>query len=287
MIVAVAGLLVTLAALLDGGRGGTPELPPVRVTLTVPEGLLFASGVIFAVAWLLIMVAARARRKPDDDPESRASSWRQAIAPVIALMPVIAAVVILWLDGGRIAGALLAIGQGWFGGGATSPAEAERVELALPWLGWSVGLLSLAIALVMLAIAVLLLFGDRIIAWWMDRRARTERAEIVAVVDESLDDLVDGPDPRVAIINCYRRFEHATARAQVRRAPWQTVDEFMREALVRLALPAPAVERLTRLFEVARFSRRPIGDAERDSARACLEEIRHSLEPAGDAVGVA
>ena len=287
VIVAVAGLLVALAALLDP-RGSGFTLPQVRVTFTVPEFLLILTGAVFVAAWVLIMVAARARRKPESDPDSSVrTSWRQAIAPVIAMLPLIGTVVILWLDGGRLAGALLALGQGWFGAPNAPDGAAEPIVLSLPWLGWGVGLLGLAVALVTLAVAVLLLFGDRLLAWWLARHARAQRAEIVAAVDETLDDLDDGADARVAIINCYRRFEHVAARAQVRRAPWQTPEEFMREALGRLALPESSVERLTRLFEVARFSHHPLGAPERDRARRCLEEIRRSIELTEAAVAVA
>lgn len=287
VIVAVAGLLVALAALLDP-RGGGVTLPHVRVTFTVPEFLLVSTGAVFVIAWLLIMVASRARRKPDSGPDaSGGTSWRQAIAPMIAMLPLIAIVVILWLDGGRLAGALLALGQGWFGAPSATDGAPEPIVLSLPWLGWGVGLLGLAVALATLAIAVLLLFGDRLIGWWLARQTRQQRAEIAAAVDESLDDLDDGADPRIAIINCYRRFEGVAARAEVRRAPWQTPEEFMRETLGRLALPVRAVERLTRLFEVARFSDHPLDALERDRARACLEEIRRSIDASENAVAVA
>jgi hypothetical protein len=288
VIVAVAGLLVALAALLDDGRAAS-ALPHVRVIAKVPDALLAAAGTVFVVAWILIMMAARAKRKPEEDPESRPQpSWRQVFAPVIAMLPLIAAVVILWLDGGRLAGALLALSQGWFGGmaGQTTAGE-EPIVLSLPWLGWGLGFISLGVALATLALAVLLLFSDRLLAWYLAPRARTERAEIVAAVDESLEDLDDTADPRLAIINCYRRFERVTARAQVRRAPWQTPGEFMRDALARLSLPAAPVERLTRLFEIARFSQHALGAADRERARACLEEIRRAAEPAEDAVAVA
>ncbi len=85
----------------------------------------------------------------------------------------------------------------------------------------------------------------------------------------------------MAIIRCYRRFERVAAHARVIRAPWQTPHEFMRETLRRLTVPPIAVDRLTRLFELARFSTHPLGAPERDSARACLEDIRSELERAG------
>jgi len=152
----------------------------------------------------------------------------------------------------------------------------------LPWLGWLLGALALLAGLATLAVALVLLFAERLAEWW-DRRNRIGTAEpLRAAVEESLDDLTTESDPRTAIIKCYRRFEHVAARARVPRAPWQTPEEFMRETLARLALPGEAVERLTRLFEVARFSHHPLDSLERDLARAALEEIRVALGP-GDA----
>ena len=77
--------------------------------------------------------------------------------------------------------------------------------------------------------------------------------------------------------------------ARAGRAPWETPSEFMRAALARLPVPAPPVERLTTLFELARFSLHPLESPERDLARACLEEIRAALARAeeGAPLGVA
>jgi hypothetical protein len=54
--------------------------------------------------------------------------------------------------------------------------------------------------------------------------------------------------------------------------------EFMREALSRLAVPAPALRTLTGLFELARFSQRPLGRTERDRALDALDQIKASIE---------
>ncbi len=61
-------------------------------------------------------------------------------------------------------------------------------------------------------------------------------------------------------------------------AMWQTPMEFMRSVLGKLPLPAPPVSELTGLFEIARFSRRPVGTAEREAAWHALTEIRAKLE---------
>ncbi len=290
-IVAGVGLLLALAALLDARGGLGDDVPSVRVTFQVPDGLLVVSAAVFTIAWLVFLVAARSGRKPHEEPappRPPLSWWRQALAQVFAMLPLILIAAVLWLDGGRIAGALLAWGQMWAHVlDASSPGAAEIPVVALPSLGWTFGLLALAVALLTLTVALLLLFGDRLIAWWA-RREMAETAEpFVEAVDDSLDDLADEPDPRAAIIKCYRRFEQAAARARVRRAPWQTAEEFMHDARRRLPLPDLAVERLTRLFEVARFSHHAVWPVERDLARACLEDIRTALARGTDSIAVA
>lgn len=290
-VVVAVGLLLAVAALLERRGGGDPA-PSVRLTFTVPEALIVASAAVFLLAGLVIIVAARGRRKPEEDePEPVRQRvplpwWGHALVQIALLVPFIAVVVVLWADGGRVAGALLAFGRSWFDPTAAN-AAAETPVVSLPWLGWTLGLIALGIALATLAIALLLLFAERLLRWWMARHATTEDAELVAAIDDSLDDLADESDPRVAIIRCYRRFEHAAARAQVRRDPWQTPAEFMLDARRRLPLPALAVERLTSLFEIARFSHHPVRTADRDLARRCLEEIRAALDRREDRVGVA
>jgi hypothetical protein len=97
-------------------------------------------------------------------------------------------------------------------------------------------------------------------------------------VEESLDDLHLEGDARRAIVRCYARFERAAAAAGLPRRPWLTPGEFMREALARLPLPRAAVPTLTGLFELARFSDRPLGARERDRAVDALTEIRRAMD---------
>jgi hypothetical protein len=106
-------------------------------------------------------------------------------------------------------------------------------------------------------------------------------SELAAATEESLDDLRVGGDPRAAIIGCYARFERSLAAADTRRAPWQTPMEFMQAALGALPLAPEHVERLTRLFELARFSRHPLGPTEQETAWRALVAIKTSLEGDG------
>jgi hypothetical protein len=80
------------------------------------------------------------------------------------------------------------------------------------------------------------------------------------------------------VILAWSRFEHALAAARAPRAPWQTPAELTRTVLARLPLPRTAVERLTALFELARFSQRPLGAEARTAACASLDEITTALD---------
>jgi hypothetical protein len=52
----------------------------------------------------------------------------------------------------------------------------------------------------------------------------------------------------------------------------------MRTTLLRLPLPAAPVQRLTALFELARFSDRPLSGESRDTACDCLDAITTALD---------
>ena len=203
--------------------------------------------------------------------------WLQGLVRMLPLVPLIASLIIFSFGWQYVEGSLLAWRR-FMLPADPSALDAGTPELSLPLVGWLLGTLTLLAGLATLGVAVLLLFAERIARWWEGTSGPSEARPLTEAVDESLEDLAAEPDARVAIIKCYRRFERVAARARVPRAPWQTADEFMREILDRLALPPRAVDRLTRLFELARFSLHPLESPERDHARACLEEIREALE---------
>jgi hypothetical protein len=280
-LVAGAGLFLALTALL-AGSSAPGDTPSFRLHAAIPDPLLLASGAAFALAVAIVIGIAlsRDRRRELERVEepTKPPWWLQAIMRVLPLVPLLAILVGFSLGWPYVESSLLA----WsrfvrFAGSDPGAPRPVIAVLSLPWLGWLAGLLLLLAGLATLAVALVLLFAERIARWW-DRLDDAAAAEPLSeVVQEGLDDLASEPDARVAIIRCYRRFERAAARARVARAPWQTPDEFMREALRRLPLPHRAVDRLTRLFELARFSAHPLGAVERDTARACLDDIRVEL----------
>lgn len=290
-IFAAGGLLLALTALLIADGGGA-ESPSVRLSVHVPDLLMLAAATAFVltaliVTWILVSRSGR-RLEGDNEVLERYRRflalpwWMQGLLRLVPILPLIAVVSILAYAWPGLEESFLSFSRRILAPFSDGEALVPAIPVvSVPWLGWLLGLLGLVAGLASLALALVLLFAERI-ADWLERRNRPSPAEpLREAVDESLDDLAGEPDPRTAIIRCYRRFERFAAGARVPRAPWQTSSEFVLEALARLALPRASVEQLTRLFELARFSDHPLESVERDGARACLEEIRTALEPEG------
>jgi hypothetical protein len=100
---------------------------------------------------------------------------------------------------------------------------------------------------------------------------------VVGVVDESISDIERDPDPRRAIIRAYVRMEAVLARGGIPRSPSETPLEYIDGALRTLAIPAAPARSLTDLFEIARFSDRPIDVSMKRRAIDCLLDIRSAL----------
>ena len=287
-----AGLFLALTALLAASRD-PEDMPSFRLRLEVPDSLLLASGIAFTLAIAIVFAIAlsRDRRREaelerEEEPSKR-PWWLRMLLRALPLLPLLATLVVFSVGWQYVETSLLAWSRLMMFAGADGTSGAETPVVALPWLGWLVGLVALLAGLAALTMALVLLFAERIARWW-GARERADAAEPLSeAVQDGLDDLASEADARAAIIRCYRRFERVTARARVPRAPWQTPDEFMRETLRRLELPFAAVDRLTRLFELARFSRHALGSPERDAARACLEDIRSAVEHEDAPLGVA
>lgn len=128
-------------------------------------------------------------------------------------------------------------------------------------------------------------------AWlWLRRRRRRPApppalepsAVAVVVVEDSLADLRDEPDPRRAVVRAFLGMEAGLARAGFPRRPAEAPRELVSRALGALAIPEQDVRRLTGLFEVARYSTHPVGESMRDSAIEALEAVRAPLLAAGE-----
>ncbi len=140
-----------------------------------------------------------------------------------------------------------------------------------------------------IAVFLALIAGTGVALYAGRRTRRTPRPwrfgrneEVAHALDESIDDLRNDPDLRRAIIAAYARMEHALARAGIARHPSEAPFEYMERALRSLDTSADGAQRLTGLFEWAKFSHHEPEPAMRDEAIAALVAVRDELscEPA-------
>jgi hypothetical protein len=287
-VFAGCGIVLGVAGLAGRAPDGGAT---VRLVAHVPDPLIalaLASGALAAllVLSLLLPRGIRRRRKEDEEYEfyhepQKISAWAMLLLWVLVLSPFVAAGYLLWhgFTSFGEGGVPLSLHQQ---GVSTSPrpfSPPGHAPAASPSL-WTAAVTALALCASLGSLGLLLwiFVGDRLARWWAGPLPLRRSEALADAVEESLEDLAREPDARVAIIKCYRRFEQALARSRVPRAPWQTPTEFMRAALGRLALPARAVQRLTQLFEVARFSVDPLALGDRAAACESLDAIRASLE---------
>ena len=295
-VVAAVGLLALVAVgslrgPLGSGRG-RPSYPADLVDSLVL--LLFlamiAAGVLVVISlWPNRHLPVRGRR---------AGSWN-------LILPM-AAIVLLWLFRDLLG----------LGGGdrdedpATTLGTPSTLELVDP--PAEPGVVPMVVAgvalLAMVAIVVAQLRADR-----RRRRPPPTRAErLVGLLDDTLEDLERDPDPRRAVIAAWARMERGLAAAGLPRRPSEAPFEYAARVLeASLApihrgtpleeLPDPpghplgvprtppagplrpaSVQRLTGLFERAKFSQHAVGPAERDEAIAALRAVRRELVEAAE-----
>ena len=127
-----------------------------------------------------------------------------------------------------------------------------------------------------------------LVAWWYAGRSRKRArgelfredrlaTELVAAMDESLDDLRAEPDPRRAVIAAYARLERVLAGHRLPRRAAEAPLEYLARMLNDLSVRPEAARRLTNLFERAKFSQHAVGPEMKEEAISALETVRDDL----------
>ncbi len=120
-------------------------------------------------------------------------------------------------------------------------------------------------------------------AWLVHEHLRTEpkqtqvAAELAALLERTIADLRSEPDPRIAVIAAYAQMEHALAGVGLTRRADEAPREYLGRVLPDVGAQTASVERLTRLFERAKFSPHAIDAAMKDEAIDALELLRDDL----------
>jgi hypothetical protein len=97
-----------------------------------------------------------------------------------------------------------------------------------------------------------------------------------SALDQARVDL-DESDPRGAVIACWLRLERAAATVGAPRELADTPAELVAKVLARHDVPAATLRTLAGLYEHARFSAHPVGEADRDRAREALRQVADAL----------
>lgn len=227
----------------------------------------------------------RRRRRRDDDPEWVVEElptawWEKPLVLAMGALPaagLVAAIVLFALrrDQGRdLTQTVAPISAATVPHRPAQPRSVPAGHGAAPVVHWSL----LVGAALLLLIAVATVLVRRRLA-----RVETERAggsgagEVQAVIEESLDELEREPDPRRAVIRAYTGMERALARRGLGRRPFEAPFEYLARALAAIQVSRPAGERLTALFQRARFSEHPIDAEMKRQAIAALTAVRDEL----------
>lgn len=273
------GLVIALGALGPLPSSGTD--PGASLTVRLPEAVKVVILALLALSILILLAMLRRPPRREEEP-SRAQQRLPAWAGMLASLPAVLALLVLWYlvrerwagpDGEMTEGPFAAISQL-----LDALAASRKAPTSIPFFDVAVAGLAVLLALGVFALMVLVALAEPLARWRAGRAGDDAAGSVHDAVTESLDDLRSAPDARTAILRVYRHFERALSDARAPRAPWQTPSEFMRAALARLPVPLVAVERLTALFEIARFSDRHLGTEARDAACDCLDEIKMALE---------
>ncbi len=107
--------------------------------------------------------------------------------------------------------------------------------------------------------------------------AQALQREFEELVEDTLADLYAEVDPRKAIIAAYARVERVFATYGLPREPSEAPIEYLERALPELRASGAALERLTGLFQWAKFSAHEVDPKMRDEAIGALLEVRDEL----------
>jgi Domain of unknown function (DUF4129) len=149
------------------------------------------------------------------------------------------------------------------------PARAPQPAALAPWIIAAAGGAALLLALLALG-------GTGARRGGSDTRAAA--AALDRAVGASLEEVEGEADPRRAIVAAWLGMGEVLARHGRRREPHEAPLEYLRRALDSVRVSRAAAQRLTALFERARYSDHRATEAMRSEALAALRDVRDELQ---------
>jgi hypothetical protein len=278
----VAAVAVLLALTAAGLRSrGTFSHAPDRVLAgasgTVLATALAATEGVALVAFALVLVMARPRRKPrpdeDEPPRLPFPWWAKTLAVLASVAVLVAPLAILLTLRTRPRTAAQAH-PGALASGGAAPPRLPATAHGSPWP---------LIAGMLIALALLV----ALTAWSRHARRHSARPpgdQARLALGESLAAgraALAGPrDPRAAIIACYAAMERGFAAAGSAPAAADTPAEVLARATGAGLVRSGSAVRMAGLFRRARYSSEPMTSADSAAAAAALDQMQADLGPA-------
>ena len=273
-LVPVVGAVVLLALVgmgslhgpLGSGRG-RPRYPADLI-----DSLLLLLRLAMVAAGVVAIVSLWPDRHLFSDRRRRAGGF--------GLILPMAVVVALWLVRD-----VLGLGSRQDDPPTATPAPPSTLEV--PTSPDQPGVVPLVVAGLALAAMVTVAVAQLLAERRRRRPPRTPAERLVELLDDTLEDLEGEPDPRRAVIAAWARMERGLAAAGLPRHPAEAPFEYAARVLEAALARRSSVHRLTGLFERAKFSRHPVGQADREEAVAALRTVRRELAEAVEAAAQA
>ncbi len=278
----VAAVAVLLALTAAGLRSrGTFSHAPDRV-LAGASGTVLATALavtegVALVAFALVLVMARPRRKPrpdeDEPPRLPFPWWAKTLAVLASVAVLIAPLAILLTRRTRPRTAAQAHPGALASGGAVPP-RLPATAHGSPWP---------LIAGMLIAMALLV----ALTAWSRHARRRPARPPgdqarlaLGASLAAGRTALAGARDPRAAIIACYAAMERGFAAAGSVPAAADTPAEVLARATGAGLVRSGSAVLMAGLFRRARYSSQPMTSADSAAAAAALDQMQADLGPA-------
>lgn len=102
--------------------------------------------------------------------------------------------------------------------------------------------------------------------------------DVVAAVEAAIQAIELGGDPNQTVIAAYHNMEHALGRVGLARRSAEAPREYLRRVLHRFPIDVRSIDRLTELFEQARFGEHALDYTLAEAAVQALRDVRAQLE---------
>lgn len=293
LVVLLAALAVGAAASLLIGAATSSWNPPTTPNeLIVPNGVVMFAilGAVGALVLVLVLAMVWNRGRVRSTFTGR---WAVKILMVILIGILFVVAARVYSGGGPLPTGAVPLGVNSTGNSseilpptqsnATNATPAAPLEpFLIPGVpGWVPYVLVIGVIVVVAVIAVPWI-EDRRLARHPDLDRYRAPTQVQRVLEEAAGELAEGRDARDVIIRLYGKLL-SRLRPVVGSVDPHTPEEIRTLHLERLGIRHGAAERLTRLFEEARYSSHPLGEGTLAEARSAIDAALADLARVGEA----